>query len=179
MTSATTPEMHEFWLKDYPTRGENKKWYRLALGELIPAEQRKIFPVGWKDPNYGNYTGSIGFMDVVIREEYIPKEGAVPLFVWTPPGYDPELYADCAWKDREQVRVLVLSVIGIEPQYQGNLSYLRAFKQRAEKLTEEWGLDILVADAIQNVPLRKALIREGFSLYDNGFRAVKRLKRKE
>ncbi len=175
MTSATTPEMHEFWLRDYPTRGENKKWYRLALGELIPAEQRKTFRVNWGDPNYGNFTGSVGFMDVAIREESIPKEGAVPLL--RSHYGEPELYPWIHWNDTEPVNALTLLVIGIEPQYQGNLSYLRAFQQRAETLAKEWGLDVLVADTIQNVPLRKVLIRQGFILYDNGLRAVKRLKR--
>ena len=163
--------IHRFWLRNYPIRGQNRTYYRIALGELIPAEQRKTFPVGWKDPNYGNNSGSIGFLDVTVREEGIPKKGALPLSA----RGENLLEHRYSFNDYERVKVMVLSAIGIEPLYQGNLRNLIIFEQQAEKLAAKLGLEILVADLIENISLRRILVRQGFTLYDAGVRAVKRL----
>ncbi|MBI2656860.1 GNAT family N-acetyltransferase [Candidatus Woesearchaeota archaeon] len=155
---------HEFWLKDYPTRGKNQSVYRVALGELIEATERKTFPPGWKSPDHGNKSGSIGFMDLTIREQFVPKEGASP--------YRNHEYL---MRDCERVRTLTILTIGIEQKYWGK-GYARLLKQRAEEITREWGLDTIVADMIENPIMRDFNVRRGYQLYDGTLRAVKRLK---
>lgn len=79
------PEFHEFWLKMYPDSpdgdpNERLDCYRVALGELIEARNRQTYrpPDGSHSPDFWNKSGSVGFTDITVRDELIPKEGAIP-----------------------------------------------------------------------------------------------------
>jgi len=154
-------EKHEFWLINYPTFGENREVYRIALGRLIKAEDRETFKPGCKSPDLENKSGSIGFMDLRVMEKYILKEVA----------------NDRDYENYETKKVLIILAIGIEPSHRGR-GYARELEKRAEEIALEWGLDTIVADSIENPIMESFMVRLGYQLYDNGFRAVKRLKPK-
>ncbi len=166
------PPIHEFWLKAHdeefglPEKENRNGWYRIALGDLIPASKKTTFPPveGSRSFDLWNESGSIGFTDVTVRNERIPKIDAVP-------------YVDHEYLSEhlEEARVLVLSVIGIEPQYR-QLRYARLLYEQTERVAKEWGLHIIVADNIQNPRLPKILSeRLGYTLYYRGMQAIKRL----
>lgn len=172
-------EVHEFWLKAH--RGiygqdPNKTLpiYRVALGQLIDATQRKTFSPypGSNDHNLWNKSGSIGFMDLTRRVLEVPNEGAHPLSNPSRSRYLEYLYS---WRDLEKRDALIIEMIGIEPKYRRQ-GYARFLKRRVEEIALEWGLDTVVSILIQNVKMRKFNIELGYRLFDNGVRAVKRLK---
>ena len=139
MTALQTVARHEFW---YPSASGDHSVYRVALGDLIPSFQRKTFPLP-KDHNsaeFNNQSGSIGFMDLRVREEFIPKKGA--------------RVGD--YRNYEQREVLVLSEIGIEPRYRDGIHALMMY-ERAEEVAREWGLDTIVLDTVENKALRRWL----------------------
>jgi hypothetical protein len=70
--------MHEFWLPDYPISCRSRDVYRVILGDVIRATDRKTFKPGWKGPDIHTDSGSIGFMDLTAREQLVPKENALP-----------------------------------------------------------------------------------------------------
>lgn len=102
-------------------------------------------------------------MDVTVRDEYVPKEGAVPF-----PNLD-HMYVDC-----ESIKALVVLTVGIEPEYRGK-GFARMLKQRAEDLAVEWGLTAVVASMIENPIMRELNTKMGYALYERGTYAVKRL----
>lgn len=152
-------EVHEFWMKGYPRRWDDNVVYRVALGELIDAPERKTYKPQ-EDSNsgeWGNKTGSIGFMDVMVKEELVPKEGMDDF--------------DC---DYENVRALTILTVGIEPEHMQK-GYARFLKKRAEEIAKEWNLYIVVSDMIENPIMRDFDARLGYQLYNDGFCAIKRL----
>ena len=167
------PPRQEFWLK---AGREEYGWdpaktlpiYRVALGELIDATQRETFPPpkGSHVPDFWNKSGSIGFMDLTVKDELVPKDDATP--------YKDQEYlnADC-----ENVRALVISKIGIETGYQRR-GYARLLKQRAEEIATEWGLEVIVSEQIDNPIMREFNIRLGYTLFDR-VKAVKRIKKSQ
>ncbi|TAL48303.1 GNAT family N-acetyltransferase, partial [archaeon] len=137
-------EVHEF-LADYKVCSEPV--YRVALGKLIPARERKTFrPVYFAEHDK---TGSVGFMDVVIRYWELPKHGS-------------------DWSERERVKTLTLLSIGIEPQYRGR-GFARFLKQRAEQIAREWDLDVVVGDNIQNPIMIELNRKMGYTLLYNDY----------
>lgn len=166
-------QKHEFWLKKFPDKFgvapiENRtNIYRVALGELMDASQREVYrpnknSEGLAALDFWNKSGSIGFMDLTIRDEFVPKECAIP--------YKDQEYLDA---DCENVRALIISRIGIEPQYQ-RMGHARLLKQRAEEIAAEWGLDAIVSEQIDNPIMREFNKRLGYTLYD-AVKAVKRI----
>lgn len=171
-------EFHEFWLKaGREEHGWNPKEtlpiYRVALGELIDATQRKTYPPveGSKDPNFWNKSGSIGFMDLRVKTQLVPRDGARP---YPNPSQNPFLEHEFLMEDYEERETLTIEVMGVEPENRGQ-SYARFLKKRAEEIALEWGLDIIVAEMIDNRKIRNIARRYGFQLYDGGSNAVKRL----
>lgn len=145
--------------------------YRVALGELMDAKDRETYRPrdGSKSPDFWNKSGSVGFMDITVRNEFVPKVDAEPF-----PNPDQNPYFDHIYTDCETTRALVILTVGIEPQYRGN-GYARLLKQRAEEIAFEWGLQAIVACMIEN-PIMKALnTKMGYTLYERGSYAVKRL----
>ena len=124
--------------------------YRVALGKLIPANQRKTERVSFDN----SQTGSVGFMDVARLNRAIPARTE---------------------EDYETKEVLAILVMGIEPEFRGRIGYLRYFFERAETLAREWGLDTVVADSIKNPKLRRVIERFGYETYFKGELGVKRL----
>jgi len=172
-------ERHEFWLTDYLIRGRDNIFspvYRVVLGELINAEDRKTFRPHEKSHDRGTKSGSIGFMDLTTIEELVPKECAR---LYPNPYENPDFEHRYLDEDHECARALTILTIGIEPEYRGRnyASYARLLKQRAEELALEWGLDTIVVDRIENPKIEKAIVRLGYTLYNyDARRAVKRLK---
>ena len=167
--------IHEFWLKNFsdkfqiPYDKNKSNIYRVALGDLIDATERKVYPPnrdseGTSALDLWNKSGSIGFMDLTIRKEFVPKEGTKP--------YKRQEYLDA---DCENVNALIISKIGIEPEYTRK-GYARLLKQRAEEIAREWGLVAIVSDQIDNPVMRDFNARLGYTLYDP-LKAVKRIKR--
>lgn len=178
MNKEIQPQRHEFWLRKYSERyegiDETLPVYRVALGELIDASQRKTFdPSGGLDslsvpPNADlwNKSGAVGFMDIKVERQIVPKEGAVPY-----PGVEHEyLMQDC-----EEKETLVITRVGIEPEYQKK-GYARLLAQRAAEIASEWRLDTIVADMIENPVVKDWATRLGGVLYDGGSRAVIRIR---
>ncbi len=127
--------------------------YRVTLGELMPSNRRKTIRE-IVDPI--SPTGSIGFMDVIRQDIYLPKIGEM---------------------DERIKTVLTILVIGIEPEFQGRQEYVRCLANRAESLAEEWGLNFVVADSIRNPKLPRVMKRRGYE-FSQRFpeTAMKRLK---
>lgn len=156
--------MHEFWLQDFPRQGDNHEVYRVALGGLMPATERVTFKPGEKSPDLHNQSGSIGFMDVAVRNQYVPKEGAKPV-----PNFGDQ------YTDNEVIRALTILDIAIEPPFRER-GYARLLQQRAEELALEWELNTVVSEMLLNPIMRGLTYRLGYMLYDGGMKAVKRLK---
>jgi len=171
-------ETHEFWLKKYPEKynygtpfsEETLPIYRVALGELIDATQRKTYPLdllsSLDNPNFWNKSGSIGFMDLTKRKHSIPIEGARQFL---------DMEYDFLAVHCEEVETLTIAMIGIEEAHRRK-GHARFLKKRAEEIASEWGLDFIVAEMIQNDIMRAYNARLGYQLFDNGSTAVKRLK---
>ena len=175
MSSMLNEQMHEFWLEDYPVPGRYHEFYRLALGELIDATERQTFKPGWKHPDLHTKSGSIGFMDLAVREQSIPKERAIP---YPNPNNSPYLEHVFASSEYERRKALTILVVGIEPAHRGVgrvKPLLSTFYQRVEELAVDWELDTIVIEMIQSHGVRKTLPKVGFTLYDRGNNAVKRL----
>lgn len=161
-------ESHEFWLPYPDDPRKSSGVYRVALGNLIAATQRVTFTPPEGDPACYDNSGSIGFMDVNIGDEFVPKVGARRL---PRRSSFADLYAE---EDCEFVRALVINDIAIEPPYrrQGYATYL---KMRAEELAREWGLKIVVSPFLQSPFTKRVSKRMGYRFYGNGNQAVKRL----
>ncbi|MBI2107021.1 hypothetical protein HYT57_03480 [Candidatus Woesearchaeota archaeon] len=171
-------EVHEFWLKKHSEDSgfspeENRcDTYRVALGELIDSTQRKILPPKRSyseapNPDRWNKSGSIGFMDLRVIPQTIPKENANPL-------------SGCDFKERDyEEKKVIIDLVGIEPRH-NSLGYLRFLKNRAEEIALEWGLEAVVFVITENLKLRDLMrnhgTRLGYTSYAHGYRAVKRLK---
>lgn len=163
----------EFWY--YPFQGKSNEVYRVALGELIDATDRETFrPDAMMGRDRHTKSGSIGFMDVVVRDQFVPREGARPM---PNPHRSPYLRFQYASQDCEIVRALTIFDIGIEPQYRRQ-GYATLLKKRAEELAVEWGLEVVVSETINNPIIRGLNRKLGYTLYDRGMKAVKRLKSK-
>ena len=147
---------YEFWMQDYPSPGQNNSIYRVALGELIPSNEREIYrPQG----NFegANKTGSIGYMDLKIRESIVPIAPPKPKII-------------------KDVRiVLAIQVIGIEPNHQRK-GFASRLVHRAEEIGFESGIDTILADGIMTDASRKMFSKLGYYLYDNGGYGVKRIR---
>ncbi len=175
MPSTIAVPVHEFYLQKFSDdfcrrldyENENLEIYRVALGDLIPARERETYPpsYGSKSPDLWNPSGSVGFMDLKIDKKRVPKIGAHPLA-----NFD-YLYAST---DCEVVTALIIQTIGIEPAYR-RMGYGTFLKRRAEEIALKWGLDILVADTVENPIMRRLNEALGYILYDEGMYAVKRL----
>lgn len=164
------PQRHEFWLPDL-ILGDRDKIYRIALGKLINASERETFKPGGKDFNFSTKSGSIGFIDVVIRQERIPKEDALP---YPNPNGIRSLEHVYSASDYETKKTIVILTIGIEPHHRKK-GFARLLKQRVEEIALTWGLDTIVADQIENPVMKELNIKLGYTLFDNGRKAVKRL----
>ncbi len=151
-------EKHEFYLKHYPTLDETERVYRIALGKLINSEERKTFEPGWKSPEFGNKTGSIGYLDVEFGDKFIPVDCSK--------GTD---YSNMEHRD-----VLTILVVGIEPEYQKQ-GYGTQLINRAEEIASERRLDTLIVSWLEDEISRKLFTRLGYQLYEDGFYATKRL----
>lgn len=101
-------EKHEFWLKDYPEISQGNDVYRVALGTLIDSTERETFKPRWGNSDLNTQSGSIGFMDVAVREHRLPKE-----------------IDDGNGSNYEVINALTILLVGIEPQYRvgGILEY--------------------------------------------------------
>lgn len=174
MSKEGQPPRHEFWLMKHPLdsdENERSKIYRVALGDLIDARDRQTFPPPKRsyDINLWNKSGSIGYMDLKVGVESVPKKGAKP---YRGNQYS---YSDC-----ENMKVLMIWEMGIEPPYRGHLAYLGIFHQRATEIAREWDLDTIVLKMIQNPKLEQVVPRVGYTLYEDdggGSSAVKRLEK--
>jgi len=159
----------------YLTRGkltkEDSEVYRVALGDLIPSAERKTFPPPEGSPERRNKTGKIGFMDVIKQEEVVLKKDAKsfpnPISTQSLSG----IYRD---QDYERITALVIFDIGIEEPYRNN-GYATYLKLRAEELAQEWGLGAVVSAYLQSPRMRRISRRLGYTLYDGGRKAFKRL----
>ena len=167
-------EINEFWLKrhseeySWPPEENKTGTYRVALGELIDATQRKTYPprpsyAEAPNPDCWNKSGSIGFMDLSVKSHLVPIEYARPL-----------LSSAYATDDYEEKEALTIDIIGIEPEHQGK-GHARFLKRRAEEIALEWNLDTIVSILIENSIMRDYNVRLGYALYDGGKKAVKRL----
>ncbi len=127
--------------------------YRIALGELMPSYKRKAI-IEIVNPN--SQTGSIGFMDVIRQDRYLPNMEEI---------------------DAGIRNVLTILGIGIEPEFQGRLGYVRCLANRVESLAEEWKLNIILADSIRNPKLPNVMKRLGYEFFPRySETAIKRLK---
>ena len=150
-------EIHEFYL---PSNSDKKQRYRVALGPLIDACRRKVFPPDILSPYKNSKSGSIGFMDVLKNVHFIPKK---------PTDVDD-------WCNYEDKEVLIVLDIGIEPEYRLNFTYLYTLLHRAEKIAHEWNLEVIVGELILNKRFREFLCQnQGYSSFDNDTRVFKRL----
>lgn len=178
MIKEEQPKCHEFWLKKYPDSldgnpSEQLNIYRVALGELVEARGRQTFcpPEGSHSPDFCNKSGSLGFMDITVRDETVPKEGATP---YPNPNQNPYLEYEYPWDECEIRKALVVLTVGIEPDHRRN-GFARLLKQKAEEIAYAWGLDTIVANMIESPIMRELNTKLGYILYDRGMSAVKRL----
>lgn len=157
--------VHEFYLKD-------SKVYRVALGDLIPAAERTTFrPRDEWNPERRNQTGSIGFMDVIIDDQQVPKIGTKPFPNPTRKRHSSGIYAG---EDYETIRALIINDIAIEHDYRKQ-GYATLLKQRAEELAREWGLEAVVSPFLWSPRMRRISRKLGYTLYEGERKAVKRL----
>lgn len=171
------PKKHEFWLKMYPDspdnyRPESTGRFRIALGELIEARDRKTFPPmpdGPSNPDLWNKSGQIGFLGLTIANKSVPKADALP--VANPSGTPILQYL---YTDHEKRRVVEVLDVGIEPEYRRK-GYGTLLMQRVEEIALEHGIDTIVTSEIQSGPMRDLNIKLGYTLFDGGRFAVKRL----
>lgn len=141
----TNIETHEFYLKDLNSDG--KPIYRVALGNLINAKERKTFPPIFRDQEVNDKSGSIGFMDVTIDKHPLPLET------------DSDMY--------ELTKALTILTIGIEPDYRGN-GYAKMLQERAEELAIDWGLDVVLIEIITSGKIWKLTEKMGYHIvYDD------------
>lgn len=173
------PKCHEFWLRKYPDSpdddpNERLDTYRVALGELIEARERQTYrpPDGSHSPDFWNKSGSIGFMNIAVRNELVPKEGATP---YPNPNQSPHLEHVYPHDQCETTSALVVLVIGVEPPYRGDICYVTTLYKRVEELALEWRLNTIVVSQIENRGVKRILPKIGYALYNNGQNAVKRL----
>lgn len=164
-------ESHEFWLPDLDDPRKSSGVYRVTLGELIDATQRKTFTPHEGNPECRNKSGSIGFMNVKIEDELVPKVGAKPFPNPSRRSYLAGLYDG---EDYEFIRALVINDIAIEPPYRKQ-GYATHLKKRAEELAREWGLTAVVSPYLQSPRMRRISKKLGYTLYDRENKAVKRL----
>lgn len=162
----------EFFLQNFPRQGDNHTVYRVCLGDIIPATERVTFTPGEKSPDLRNNTGSIGYMDVVIKEQSVPKIDAKPM---PNPRRSRYLVYEYAASEFEIVQALTIYDIAIEPPFRRK-DYSRLLQEKAEELALEWGLNIVVSEQILNPIMRRLSYRMGYTLYGNGKQGVKRLK---
>ncbi|MBI3027069.1 GNAT family N-acetyltransferase [Candidatus Woesearchaeota archaeon] len=78
------------------------------------------------------------------------------------------------WRDLEERQTLTVERIGIEPAYRRQ-GHARFLKKKAEEIALEFGLDTVVAEMIENPIMKELNVKLGYTLYDRGHRAVKRL----
>lgn len=121
-------------MKDFKALGVTKdnKVYRIALGKLIDAEERGVFKAGWKAPDLGTKTGSIGFIDLLKRKEWVPKQYPKDKLYLT---------------DFEPRDVLTILTIGIEPLYRGK-GFATKLIKRAEEIAKKNRLNEIIAHTI-------------------------------
>jgi len=160
----TELEVHEFYLKSEYGMEENKRItriYRVALGQLIEARERETFNTTKNPRHYDNWnqSGSIGYMDVEVSEQKIPKE-----------GHEKDYPLDC-----EKRLSLEIRDIAIEPQYRRK-GYAKFLKQKAEELALKWGLDVIVSPWVTNPIIKELNVKLGYKMYDKERKFVKRLK---
>ncbi len=168
------PSVHEFWLKKYPDSdpSEHIGIYRVALGSLIDATQRRTYkpPRDSKNPNLWNKSGSIGFMDLSIKDTSVPKEGAEPI-----PNPENLYFLSYQYAEFEKVRALVVHVIGIEPEHRRR-GHARFLLDRAEEIAAEQELNVIALGNIENPIMGDFSASLGYTLFNCGREAVKRLK---
>ena len=150
-------KIHEFYL---PSNSDKKQRYRVALGPLIDACQRKVFPPNELSPYKKTKTGAVGLMDRIKDVHSIPKK-LTDVDDW------------CKYEDKE---VLIVLDIGIEPEYRLNSTYLYTLLHRAEQIAHEWNLEVIVGELILNERFREFLCQnQGYSSFDDDTRVFKRL----
>jgi len=178
MTKEVQPKCHEFWLKKFPDSAngdpnERLDIYRVALGKLIEARERQTYQPkdGSHSPDFWNKSGSFGFMDITVRDESVPKEGAL---TYPNPDQNPYLEYQYPWDECEIRKALVILTIGIEPDHRRN-GFARLLKQKAEEIASAWDIDTIVANMIENPIMRELNTKLGYIPYDRGMNAVKRL----
>lgn len=158
-------EFHEFYLEDYEARGvtENNKVCRIAMGELVNAEAREVFRPGWGAPDLDTKTGSIGFLDLLRRKEWVPKE------------YPKENLNE--GRDFEIREVPIILTIGIEPKHRKSPLYALSLIKKAEETARRWEFNEIVAHTIDKKNgdrLLNALSTLGYFIYHDNM-AIKKL----
>ena len=162
-------EIHEFYLENYNASGvtEKNKVYRIVLGDLINSETRSVFKSGFMAPDLGAKTGSIGFLDLLKRDELVPKKY---------PGR--HLNEDlCKFEYMETRNVATILTIGVEPKYRKNPLHALSLIERAKEIVKEWGLKEIVAHTIDRVngdKLLNGLVTLGYCIYDENM-GIKRV----
>jgi ribosomal protein S18 acetylase RimI-like enzyme len=168
------PQVHEFWLKRYRDSdpSEHIDMYRVALGDLIDATERKTYkpPRDSKSEDFWNKSGSIGYMDVSVKDVSIPKEGTEPI-----PNPDNLYILSYQYTEFDRVKALVIHVIGIEPEYRRR-GHARFLIHRAENIALEQEVNAITLDSIDNPIMGEFSTKVGYTLFDCGRSAVKRLK---
>src|SRR3989338_8486354 len=125
--------------------------YRICLGDVIRSSESKINELGVSQ-NPEEPTGSIGFLDGVLRRQNVPI-----------------LRKGIRYMDPRDV-FAILS-IGIEPKYRGKKNADILLK-RAEELATEFDREAIVTDSIL-LRAKQLYERNGYYLYNDERSAVK------
>ena len=120
--------------------------YRLTLGNLMPAVQRKTFPLDLLVfPDCGaDLSGEIGFMDITFGREKFGRRPQGPQT--TPPSFEPPL---------------TILVIGIEPEHQGR-GYGKLFLELAEQIARTKQICRILGADVLNDSMRASMLRRGY-----------------
>lgn len=163
--SQNHPEMHEFWLA-IPLH-DHEKVYRVALGKLMDAAKRKSFNPPQNSLEARTKTGSIGYMDLQVRERYVP----LPQREHRP--FSSPVYS----LDRQRISVssVVILYLAIEPKYRRK-GYARLLVQRAEELALQWGAEAIMGWGIVHEAMAHIHRKMGYDVNEEGTLAVKVLR---
>ncbi len=144
-----TPEFHEFYLNGHPLVA-GFQIYRICLGELIEANDRKVYNPQLSMPGYPdglNKSGSVGYVDVVIMN---------------------------ASYEGQEVQALILGAGGIEPEHRGK-GHNKLLHERIEELAREWDIEYIVQQLVLNSEVQKWNKQHGYITYDKGLNWIKKI----
>ncbi len=167
-TKRDPPEMHEFWLA-IPPHG-HEKVYRVALGKLMDARKRKEFRPYLDSLEARTKTGSIGYMDLEVRERYVPQEGNSSSSLSFAPS---PVYS----LDRQRISVpsVVILYLAVEPRYRGR-DYAQLLVQRAEELASQWKAEAVIGESIIHPAMAHIHRKMGYDVNEEETFAVKVLR---